>query len=32
MKKIFVNVCSYRDRLLEPTLRSLMENESVEMP
>jgi hypothetical protein len=28
MKKIFVNVCSYRDRLLEPTLRSLMENES----
>ena len=28
MKKIFVNVCSYRDKLLAPTLESAMENES----
>ncbi len=28
MKKIFVNVCSYRDKLLLPTIESLIENES----
>lgn len=28
MKKIFVNICSYRDRFLPLTLKSLMENES----
>ncbi len=28
MKKIFVNVCSYRDKLLAPTLESALENES----
>lgn len=28
MKKIFVNVCSYRDKLLAPTLESLLETES----
>lgn len=28
MKKIFVNICSYRDRFLLSTLKSLMENES----
>ncbi len=28
MKTIFVNICSYRDKLLAPTLESLMQNES----
>lgn len=28
MPKIFVNVCSYRDRLLAPTLQSILETES----
>lgn len=28
MKKIFVNICSYRDKLLAPTIESLIENES----
>lgn len=28
MKKIFVNICSYRDKLLAPTIQSLMDNES----
>lgn len=28
MPKIYVNVCSYRDRLLAPTLESLLETES----
>lgn len=28
MSKIFVNVCSYRDRLLAPTIYSLLETES----
>jgi hypothetical protein len=28
MKKIFVNLCSYRDRLLLPTIESLLETES----
>ena len=28
MAKIFVNVCSYRDRLLAPTLKSILETES----
>lgn len=28
MKKIYVNLCSYRDKLLLPTLESLIENES----
>lgn len=28
MKKIFVNICSYRDKLLAPTVESLLETES----
>jgi hypothetical protein len=28
MKKIFVNICSYRDKLLAMTLQSLLDNES----
>ena len=28
MAKIFVNICSYRDRLLAPTVQSLLETES----
>jgi hypothetical protein len=28
MKKIFVNICSYRDKLLAPTIQSLLDNES----
>lgn len=28
MKKIFVNLCSYRDKLLAPTVKSLLDNES----
>lgn len=28
MNKIFVNICSYRDNLLVPTIKSLMETES----
>jgi hypothetical protein len=28
MKKIFVNICSYRDKLLAPTIESLLETES----
>jgi hypothetical protein len=28
MRKIFVNICSYRDNLLVPTIKSLMETES----
>jgi len=28
MAKIFVNICSYRDKLLEPTIQSLLDTES----